>query len=181
MSKNYRNCSKTYRTPRRPFEKERIDSELRLVGEYGLRNKREVWRVQLVLSKIRASARILLTLPDNDPRRISQGESLLRRLKKFGIIKPDENTLDRILTLKIQDFLERRIQTIIFKLGLAKSIHHARVLILQRHVSIQNKLVDVPSYLVRLKSQENISYFHQSPYCGGDPGRVRRKTLKKKI
>ena len=58
--------------------------------------------MQLILSKIRASARILLTLPENDSKRISQGESLLRRLKKFGIIKQDENTLERILTLKIQ-------------------------------------------------------------------------------
>ena len=28
-----------------------------LAGEYGLRNKREVWRVQLTLSKIRRAAR----------------------------------------------------------------------------------------------------------------------------
>ena len=109
--------------------------------------------MQLILSKIRASARILLTLPENDSKRISQGESLLRRLKKFGIIKQDENTLERILTLKIQDFLERRLQTIVFKLGLA--------------------------YLVRIESQKEISYYYQSPYSGGDPGRVRRKTLKK--
>ena len=135
--------------------------------------------MQLILSKIRASARILLTLPENDSKRISQGESLLRRLKKFGIIKQDENTLERILTLKIQDFLERRLQTIVFKLGLAKSIHHARVVIFQRHISIRNKLVNIPSYLVRIESQKEISYYYQSPYSGGDPGRVRRKTLKK--
>jgi small subunit ribosomal protein S9e len=104
---------------------------------------------------------------------------LLRRLKRYGIIKQEENTLDRILTLKIQDFLERRLQTIVFKLGLAHSIHHARVLIRQRHISIENNLVNIPSYLVRLKSQEKISYFSRSPYCDGNPGRVRKKTLKK--
>ena len=135
----------------------------------------------MILSKIRASARILLTLPDNDSRRITQGRSLIYRLKKFGVIGQDENNLDRILTLKIQDFLERRLQTIVFKLGLAKSIHHARVLILQRHVSIEKRLTNIPSYLVRLKSQEKISYFSKSPYDGGNPGRIRKKTLKKKI
>jgi small subunit ribosomal protein S9e len=54
--------STTFKTPRRPFEKERIDSELQLVGKYGLKNKREVWRVHLLLAKFRKAARELLTL-----------------------------------------------------------------------------------------------------------------------
>jgi small subunit ribosomal protein S9e len=40
MGKTYRNYSSTYKTPRRPFEKERIDHELQLVGKYGLKNKK---------------------------------------------------------------------------------------------------------------------------------------------
>merc|ERR1712078_308718 len=95
--------SKTSRVPRRPFEAARLDSELKLVGEYGLRNKREVWRVGLTLSKIRRAARQLLTLDET-------------RMK-----------LDYVLALKIEDFLERRLQTCVYKLGLAKSIHHGRV------------------------------------------------------
>ena len=43
----------TFNTPRRPYERERLDQELRICGEYGLRCKREIWRVQLVLAKIR--------------------------------------------------------------------------------------------------------------------------------
>ena len=62
MGKNYRNYSRTFKTPRRPYEKERIDNELQLIGKYGLKNKREVWRAHLTLSKFRKAARQLLTL-----------------------------------------------------------------------------------------------------------------------
>ena len=65
--------SKTYSTPRRPFEKERLDQELKLIGEYGLRNKREVWRVRYTLAKMRKAARELLTLDEKDPRRLFEG------------------------------------------------------------------------------------------------------------
>ena len=68
--------SKTYSTPRRPFEKERLDQELKIIGEYGLRNKREVWRVRYTLAKIRKAARELLTLEEKDSRRLFEGEPL---------------------------------------------------------------------------------------------------------
>lgn len=66
--------SKTYSTPRRPFEKERLDQESKLIGEFGLRNKREVWRVKYTLTKIRTAARELLTLDEKDPRRLFEGK-----------------------------------------------------------------------------------------------------------
>ena len=69
-------------TPRRPFEKERVDGELKVVGEYGLRAKKELWRVETTLSKIRSAARTLLTLDDDDPKRIFEGNALLRRMHR---------------------------------------------------------------------------------------------------
>ncbi|KAJ2727255.1 ribosomal 40S subunit protein S9B, partial [Coemansia sp. Cherry 401B] len=65
-----RNYSKTYKVPRNPFETERLDRELKLCGEYGLRNKREIWRVAYTLSNIRRAARDLLKLEKNDARRL---------------------------------------------------------------------------------------------------------------
>uniref|UniRef100_A0A8C9VQD3 Small ribosomal subunit protein uS4 n=1 Tax=Scleropages formosus TaxID=113540 RepID=A0A8C9VQD3_SCLFO len=71
-------CRKTYVTPRRPFEKSRLDQELKLIGEYGLRNKREVWRVKFTLAKIRKAARELLTLDEKDPKRLLNGSGLAK-------------------------------------------------------------------------------------------------------
>jgi small subunit ribosomal protein S9e len=122
------------RPPRRPYEKERLDNELRICGEYGLRNKREIWRTRLALSKVRRTARILLTLDEKDEKRLFEGEALMRRLHRLGILDESKNKLDYVLALTLEDFLERRLQTRVFKLGLAKSIHHARVLIRQRHI-----------------------------------------------
>ena len=77
---------KTFKKPRRPFEKERLDAELKIVGEFGLRNKRELWRVQFALNKLRNAARVLLTLDEKDPKRIFEGEAILRRMKNYGLL-----------------------------------------------------------------------------------------------
>ena len=125
---------KTFKKPRRPYEKERLDAELKLVGEYGLRAKRELWRVQYALSRIRNAARMLLTLDEKNSRRIFEGEALLRRMNRYGLLEESQNKLDYVLALTVESFLERRLQTLVFKAGMAKSIHHARVLIKQRHI-----------------------------------------------
>ena len=170
-----RNHGKTARSPRRPFEKERLDSELKMVGQFGLRGKRELWRVQLKLSQMRKAARTLLTLDEDDPRRMFEGEALLRRMMRYGVLDESKRELDYVLALTPSDFLERRLQTLVFKLGLAKSIHHARVLIRQRHIRVGKQIVNVPSFLVRTDSQKHIDFSLSSPFGGGRPGRNRRK------
>merc|ERR1739844_440645 len=177
MPKNV--CSKSYVTPRRPFEKERLNQELKIIGEYGLRNKREVWREKYTLAKIRKAARELLTLDEKDPRRLFEGNALLRRLVRIGVLDESRMKLDYVLGLKTEDFLERRLQTQVFKLGLAKSIHGARVLIKQRHIRVRKQLVNVPSFLVRLDSQKHIDFSTNSPYGGGRAGRCKRKNANK--
>eukprot|EP00341_Mesodinium_pulex_P010234 CAMPEP_0116921234 /NCGR_PEP_ID=MMETSP0467-20121206/21504_1 /TAXON_ID=283647 /ORGANISM="Mesodinium pulex, Strain SPMC105" /LENGTH=187 /DNA_ID=CAMNT_0004599253 /DNA_START=40 /DNA_END=603 /DNA_ORIENTATION=+ len=154
----HRNYGSTFTTPRRPYEKERLDQELKLVGEYGLRNKREIWRVQLALAKIRKAARTLLTLPVDDTKRIFEGDALLRRMLRYKLLGDEEKTLDDVLRLTTQKLLERRLQTVVFKKNIAKSIHHARVLIRQRHIRVGRQLVNVPSFMVRANSENHIDY-----------------------
>ena len=176
MSRNYR---KTSQPPRRPFEKERLDAEMKLIGEYGLKNKREIWRVNLQVAKIRSAARELLKMDEHEPKRIFEGAALLRRLHRYGILPEGQNQLDYVLSLTVNNFLERRLQTLVFKLGFAKSIHHARILIKQRHIRVGSQLVDVPSFLVRVENQKSIDFATTSPFGGGRPGRVKRKSEKK--
>ncbi|XP_024377256.1 small ribosomal subunit protein uS4z [Physcomitrium patens] len=175
---SFRNYGKTFKKPRRPFEKERLDAELKLVGEYGLRNKRELWRVQYALSRIRNNARMLLTLDEKNTRRIFEGEALLRRMNRYGLLDESQCKLDYVLALTVENFLERRLQTLVFKSGMAKSIHHARVLIKQRHIRVGKQIVDVPSFMVRLDSQKHVDFALSSPLGGGRPGRVKRKNMK---
>ncbi|KAJ4824180.1 hypothetical protein Tsubulata_011916, partial [Turnera subulata] len=163
----------TFKKPRRPYEKERLDAELKLVGEYGLRCKRELWRVQYALSRIRNNARMLLTLDEKNPRRIFEGDALLRRMNRYGLLDESQNKLDYVLALTVENFLERRLQTLVFKAGMAKSIHHARVLIRQKHIRVGRQVVNIPSFMVRVDSQKHIDFSLSSPLGGGRPGRNR--------
>ena len=158
-------------------EKERLDNEMKLIGEFGLKNKREVWRTQLTLARIRKAARTLLTLDEKDTKRMFEGGALLRRLLRLGVLDEQKSQLDYVLALKPADFLERRLQTQVFKLGLAQSIHHARVLIRQRHIRVGKQIVNIPSFMVRTESQKHIDFAITSPYGGGRPGRKKRKSI----
>lgn len=171
--------SKVYKVPRRPYVKARLDHEMQLAGKYGLRNKTEIYRVNYTLARIRKAARELLTLEPTDPKRLFEGNALIRRLIRIGVLDKTKTKLDYVLGLKVEDFLERRLQTVIVKLGLAKSIHHARVLIRQRHIRVGKQLVDIPSFMVRLDSEKLIDFATTSPLGGGRPGRVARRTARR--
>ncbi|CAA6665157.1 unnamed protein product [Spirodela intermedia] len=147
-----------YRNSPAPYEKERLDQELKLVGEYGLRCKRELWRVQYALSRIRNAAKELLKLDEKDEKRIFEGEALLRRMNRYGLLDESQNKLDYVLALTPEHFLERRLQTLVFKSGMAKSIHHAVV---------GRQVVNIASFMVRVDSQKHIDFSLTSPFGGG--------------
>ena len=176
-----RNFSKTRKAPRRSFEKERIDEELKLCGEFGLRAKKECWRTKLVVAKLRKAARMLLTLDEKDPRRLFEGSAILRQCRRIGVLDENQMKLDFVLSLSTQNFLERRLQTQVFKQRLAKSIHHARVLIRQRHIRVGSQVVNIPQFCVRVESQKHIDMAPGSTLINGaSPGRNLRKKLASK-
>ena len=90
MPKRYTNYRKTSKNPKKPFDRDRLINELTIVGKYGLRNKREMWRIQLTLAKLRKAARQLLTLSKDDPRRTFEGDAIIRRIVRLGLLKENE-------------------------------------------------------------------------------------------
>jgi len=156
---------KKYATPRHPWRRDQLDVELRLLGEYGLRNKHELWRYKTMLSEIRGIARALLAKSGLE-REKSEQEFLLR-LKRMGLAG-DNATIDDTLDLDIRDLLERRLQTVVFRNGLAGSPSQARQLIAHGHVSVGGRTVSVPSYLVTKTDQEHIGYSDESALAKSD-------------
>ncbi|MEM1676995.1 MAG: 30S ribosomal protein S4, partial [Nitrososphaerota archaeon] len=143
---------KQYETPRHPWKADRLAAELQLIGEYGLRNKRELWRAETILRKIRAQARALFVLTGE--KRISEERKLIQRLHKMGLVDEDA-TADDVLKLTVRDILERRLQTMVYKLGYAKTIHQARQLITHGHVYVRDMKIRSPSYHV-IRGEESL-------------------------
>jgi len=156
---------KKYEPPKFPWRTDILEGELRLLGEYGLRNKRELWRHRTFVSNFRANARSLLGVPSTD--RAEREKQLLERLKRLGILS-EEAILDNVLDLSIEEILERRLQTIIFRRGLAKSPSQARQLITHGHIAIRDRKIFSPSYLVRRDEEDQITYASTSPLSSLD-------------
>ena len=83
----------------------------------------------MTLAHLRKAARELLTLDEKDPRRLFEGSALMKRMYKYGLLNENENKLDYVLGLTVHRFVDRRLQTVVYRKGLARSVHHARVLI----------------------------------------------------
>ncbi len=152
---------KKWEGPKHPWIKERLLKEIELVGKYGLKNKRELWKAETMARKLRHRARNLLAIPEGEREKATR--VLLEKLYIMGLIEKDA-TLDEILGLTAEHILERRLQTIVHKKGLAKSIYHARQLIVHGHIAIGGRRVTSPGYLVRRDEEDLVGYAPGSPY-----------------
>jgi small subunit ribosomal protein S4 len=153
---------KTWERPGHPWIKERLIEEMELVGQYGLRNKRELWKAQTILRRIRNKAKALLSLPEEERR--ERERSLVRFLYNLGLLKSENATVDDILGLTVRDVLERRLQTIVYRKGLAKTMHQARQLIVHGHIAIAGRGVRSPGRLVTREEEALVDYAVTSPF-----------------
>lgn len=146
---------KKYDTPKFPWRTDTMQEELKLLGQYGLRNKHELWRQETMLSNFRGIARSLIGQASEQ--RQKRENELLARLKKIGIL-PETAVLDDVLDLTLEDLLERRLQTIVLRRGLAKTMQQSRQLITHGHVAIGDQRIRTPSYIVSKKDETMVAY-----------------------
>jgi len=139
---------KKYERPLRLWDKRRIEKEKEILKNFGLRRKKEIWIAEALLRKYRRFTRKLAAKKDKKKEKI-----LISKLARMGVL-PENASLDDVLGLTIENILERRLQTIVHKRGLANSIRQARQHIVHGHITIEGKKIVYPSYLV-LKSEED--------------------------
>jgi small subunit ribosomal protein S4 len=138
-------AKKRYSRPRSPWRADQLAQELYLLGTFGLRNKRELWKAQTQLSSVRKQARTLLAA--TEAVRLREENKLLDSLRRRGLVR-EGATLDDILSLTVEELLSRRLQTMVFKRGMAVSPLHARQLIVHGHIAVGNRIITVPGYEV---------------------------------
>jgi len=147
---------KKYERPKNMWNLERIKEDNNLKEEYGLKNMRELWMVETELSKLRKTVRAMLSGASKQTE--STKNDIIAKLSKYGITSSNA-TIDTLLDLRVNAFLDRRLQTVVFKKGLAKTIKQARQLITHGFIAIDGKKVTKPSYRVTLSEEQLVGYY----------------------
>ena len=163
---------KKYSTPGHPWNRARLEVEADLVKRFGLKNKKEIWRANSILNDFTTQAKALVAR--RDAQADVERTNLLGKVKSLGL-GGENPTVDDILALKTENILARRLQTIVFNLGYAKSINQARQFIVHRHVCVNGQKVTVPSYMVKIG--DSISFAENSQLA--DPAHPERFVEKK--
>ena len=147
-----RRIRKKFKKPRSPWSITKIKDERKLLNEYGLRRKKEMLIAQDVLRTYRQRARVLIAEKDREKERI-----LIEKMARIGLLSKKESTLDDILALSITNVLDRRLQTLVFRKGLAKTPNQARQFIVHGHVSVAGRRTRFPSYMVPVEEERKIT------------------------
>ena len=152
---------KVWNKPKRPLNYDLMMDELKTLGTFGLKTKRELWKTQTELSRVRFQARSILALRQEDRRR--KEPILIQSLSKIGLV--DQNsTLDDVLNLQVTDLLSRRLQTIAQRKLYFKTPYQARQAIVHGHIMIGDYVVTIPSYVVKTEEETKIHLISESRF-----------------
>lgn len=151
-----RKLRKKYEPPSHPWQKIRIEEEKVLMKKYGLKNKKEIWRAKGLIRKYIHLAREMVGISAEE--RKEDEEKLLNKLMRLGLMKEDQG-LDDVLSLKVEDLLERRLQTQVYEHGKAETAKHARQLITHGHISLDGRKVTAPGMTIDLEMEKQIGWY----------------------
>jgi len=152
---------RVWQKPKRPLNYDLIMDELKTLGTFGLKTKRELWKTQTELSRVRLQARSLLALRQDERER--KEPILMQSLSKIGLVNED-STLDDVLNLQVTDLLSRRLQTIAQRKLYFKTPYQARQAIVHGHVMIGDSVVTIPSYVVKTEEEAKIHLIPESRF-----------------
>ncbi|MFH1424611.1 MAG: 30S ribosomal protein S4 [archaeon] len=150
---------KQYNTPSHPWQGDRIKAEGKVVSEYGLKNRKEIWKSESDVRNFRRQARDLIGKTDAYAE--ERKKELMAKLIRNGILAKS-GTLDDILALELRDLLERRLQTIVYKKGIGSSSRDARQLILHGHITVKGRKCTAPSMILTQEEEETLAYIGPS-------------------
>ena len=152
---------RVWKKPKNPLNYNLMMDELKTLGTFGLKTKRELWKARTNLSKLRHQARSLLALRQEI--RKEKEPVLINSLSKIGLV--DKNsTLDAVLNLQVTDLLSRRLQTIVQRKLYFKTPYHARQAIVHGHVMIGDRIITIPSYVVKIDEEPKIHLIPESSF-----------------
>ena len=152
---------RVWQKPKRPLNYDLIMDELKTLGTFGLKTKRELWKTQTELSRVRLQARSLLALGQEARER--KEPILMQSLSKIGLVSED-STLDDVLNLQVTDLLSRRLQTIAQRKLYFKTPYQARQAIVHGHIMIGDSVVTIPSYVVKTEEEAKIHLIPESRF-----------------
>ncbi|MBT4258058.1 30S ribosomal protein S4 [archaeon] len=150
---------KIYSRPKRPFDKTRIDEEAVIKKEFGLKNKKEIWKADAKIKSAREKAKKLISAKPEEQK------ELFDRLKKIGL---EVNSIADILGLDKRDYLKRRLQTVVFEKKFANTISSSRQLIVHKKVLVNGEAINSPSYIVPVELENKISLKKTDKKVKGD-------------
>tara|TARA_B100002052_G_scaffold30999_1_gene23995 strand:+ start:10 stop:651 length:642 start_codon:yes stop_codon:yes gene_type:complete len=148
--------SKHYNTPSHPWQKVRIDEERTLIHQYGLKNKREIWKANTKIRSMRRQAR-KLTANSGDEQAQKEKGLLLSKLNRIGLLEQDSG-LEDVLRMTAENILDRRLQTQVYLQGLASTAKQSRQLIIHGHISVDGAVTRVPGMIVTRLQEKSIAY-----------------------
>ena len=155
-----RKSRKKYNTPPHPWNAERIKNENKLMAKYGLKNKKEIWKADTLVRRYSREARYLLGFATDQMQ--EEKLELLGHLARTGVL-PENAALEDILNLTVEDILRRRLQTVVYRKGLARTPKEARMFVVHGHITLNGKKINSPSYVVLKGQEDEIGFYPSSP------------------